>query len=158
MIDPVKSESPDALGEPFVRTWIDVRRRRQFAVESGIEDRHLGSRTKLFFYEVNPVKLYLIVQRRKNGHPLDRRFHVRSNDGRLRVLTPTVNDPMANNGDFGFVGQHASLAGGKRVKQMSRGFGPRTSGHFFFLCYARGIAGLENGVITLPFDFCVPQR
>ena len=100
MIDPMKSIAANPLGKPFIRTRVYGGGFWQSAVKAGIEDSDLGKVTNAFADDLDSVQLGAIVERGKNRHARDRRFHFGRNESGFNEVLAAVNDTVARGVDF----------------------------------------------------------
>src|SRR5213594_3393064 len=94
MIDTVETIAATAFREPFVGAWIHCRRRRHAAMETRVEDGHLGNVAQHPFYDFNAFQFDTIVERCECGDARNSVLHGRCDADRFFVALAAVNDPM----------------------------------------------------------------
>src|SRR6266566_511235 len=101
MVDTVESVASDTGTEPFVGAGICRRSRRNFAMETRVEDGHLRDIAEPLFHRLDSFQLGTIVERSECRDACNSGLHGRSNPNGFFVLLAAVNYPMPNYTDVG---------------------------------------------------------
>src|SRR5207247_10171479 len=94
MVNSIKAVSSNTYREPFVRTGIYRRRRRDAAMETCVENGYLRDVSEQFLDDINNFHLASIMERRERGHACNSRLHGAGTSNRVFVLLAPVNDSV----------------------------------------------------------------
>src|SRR3989442_7976051 len=75
MVDSMKAVAANTFREPFVRTGIYRRRRRDAAMETCVENGYLRDVSEQFLDDINNFQLASIMERRERRHACNSRLH-----------------------------------------------------------------------------------
>src|SRR2546425_6945283 len=75
MVDSMKAVAANTFREPFVRTGIYRRRRRDAAMETCVENGYLRDVSEQFLDDIHNFQLASIMERRERRHACNSRLH-----------------------------------------------------------------------------------
>src|SRR2546422_11677135 len=92
MVDSMKAVAANTFREPFVRTGIYRRRRRDAAMETCVENGYLRDVSEQFLDDINNFQFASIMERRERRHACNSRLHGGSDLKPFFVFPAPVDD------------------------------------------------------------------
>src|SRR5207247_8582798 len=96
MVNSIKAVSSNTYREPFVRTGIYRRRRRDAAMETCVENGYLRDVSEQFLDDINNFQLASIMERRERRHACNSCLHGGLESNPFFLLPAAVNDMLPN--------------------------------------------------------------